>query len=343
MMELNHFYNYSINKTDDKFNYDSFSEDNQDIMSFLLHNENEKNEYKFGMTLKNEEPSTNITNLLFGIPEPKYNPKFDSLYVINENLKAHNIYLFSEKDLEEVQKQLEKITQKQKINKDEDQKEDRMTNRKRKNNSDEIQEKEKKLGRKKRDDSKGKHNKFSPDNIIKKLKGIIIENLIFFVNKIIQQRTHKGTNVIKKLDYKEYTGKLKVDINMKEFQKTIKEILSYKITSKFRKIEENSNKINIESILEEYQNDNIIQFVFNLKMDEWIDIFLLNKKLEDFRDLNESERQSIKIPDINELFNAEKNDEKYLAHCIFWLYNYKNYFYMKKARKSKKKKENKNE
>ena len=43
-------------------------------------------------------------------------------------------------------------------------------------------------GRKKaEDETKGNHNKKSPDNIIKKIKGYFIEYLIIFVNKIIRK------------------------------------------------------------------------------------------------------------------------------------------------------------
>ena len=45
-----------------------------------------------------------------------------------------------------------------------------------------------KQGRKlKSNNEKGKYNKNSPDNIVKKIKGILLSNLIAFINKLIQK------------------------------------------------------------------------------------------------------------------------------------------------------------
>ena len=313
--------------------------------SSLSYDENEKNKFQLlnRESFIKEGLSTKITNLYSEEPKPKYVPN-DSLNVIIEKLKAHNINPFSEGDsklLEE--KQVEKETLKQ-IPK-EDQKEAQINDfikikRKRKNKSDEKQKKGNGvLGRRKcNDQTEKEHNKFSSDNIIKKIKKIFINNLINFVNTNIEKNTHEGKNLIKKLSYKDYTNILKVDTNREDLQKTVKEILSYNISSKYKNSTQNSNKLIIESILENYKNDNIIQFVFKLTMSDWIDIYRKNKNLNDFKDLNESEYNKIVIPDIDDLFNEFKDDKKYLAHLIYYLYNYENYFYNKKARKSHKKK-----
>ena len=316
----------------------SFLNENQDIIS-LSYDENKKkkfflNEKPFN---KEDEKSTDITDLCMGKPKQKSLHKFLSLDdEIITKLKSHNINLFSEKDsklLEEVQKQLEKETQKDK-GAEGIQKGKIFLNKKTKIKYEEIYEEEKERGRRKSNDkSERAHNKMSPDNIIKKLKKDIINSIISFVNQIIEKRTNRGKDIIKKLDYTKYNNKLKVDQNIKDLQKPFKEILSYNITPKFKNLKYDSNKTTIELILNEYQNDNIIQFVFNLTISEWIDIFLLNKNLKDYSiNLDETEYKDIEIPDINELFSKYQDDKEYLAKYIFYLYNYKNYFYNKKGR-----------
>ena len=50
------------------------------------------------------------------------------------------------------------------------------------------EKKNNKQGRKlKSNNEKGKYNKNSPDNIVKKIKGILLSNLIAFINKLIQK------------------------------------------------------------------------------------------------------------------------------------------------------------
>ena len=316
-----------------------FLSENLDNRSFSLE-ENETDRFQLFQSEKSfikDAPSTNITSLNRDLP--KYDPKFYNLYDIIEELKAHNINLFSKEDsilLEEVQKQVEKETLK--VDQKEAQKQDYIK-RKRKNKSEEKQKKENdKLG-KYGDISKKVHNKFSPDNIIKKIKKILINHLINFVNINIEKNIHEGKNLIKNLSYMAYTNKLKVDTNREDLQKSVTQILSNDISGKYKKSATISNKFIIDSILKNHKNDNIIKFIFNLTMSEWIAIFLKNKNLDDFGTLEESEYNIIVIPDINDIFNKYKNDKKYLAHLIYYLYNYENYFYNKKARKSHKKKE----
>ena len=67
-----------------------------------------------------------------------------------------------------------------------------------------------KLGRNKAEDQpERKHNKKSPDNIIKKVKGNLLEYLIDFVNGIINKKEYK----LKSLDYKENIDRIKKLLN----------------------------------------------------------------------------------------------------------------------------------
>ena len=95
---------------------------------------------------------------------------------------------------------------------------------------------DRKMGRKKKDDAtKGKHDKNSPDNIIKKCKRIFFENAIIYINSAITKFGSYQQNdfVFKKLDYKKNVDSLKKDEEMKLFNMQLKDFISLEISSKY--------------------------------------------------------------------------------------------------------------
>ena len=105
-------------------------------------------------------------------------------------------------------------------------------NRKNKNeNTDRIEETN--LGRKKKNDiTKGKHNKFAPDNIIKKCKRIFFKYIIIYINLIIK-KYRKENFEFKNLSYENYIKNLKKKNEMKLLGMPLKDFVSLDIISKF--------------------------------------------------------------------------------------------------------------
>ena len=163
---------------------------------------------------------------------------------------------------------------------------------------------------------------------------------------MISKKILDGKNkLIKKFNYKTYTDSLNRDQNLNDLQKTLSDILSNDISTKYLKYSNNWNKNVISSILEEYQNDNFIKFVFSMTYVDWIDIFLLKKNVRDINSsdikLNETEYKEFEeyVPKVENLLDKvlKDNDNEYLSHFILYLYNYERWFYNKKGRKRRKK------
>ena len=175
----------------------------------------------------------------------------------------------------------------------------------------------------------------------------MVSYLIIFVNTIISRRTNEQIeDCIKKVKYEAYAESLKKDKNIEDLQMPIKGILSYDISPKYLSLkkEKDYNKKKLESISKEYSNDKIINFVFNMKFVEWINIFLSKIKFKDLGDLDEAECKELEdyLPKVNNLLEEikQKYDENYLSHFILYLYNFENWFYIKGGRTSKKNKYN---
>ena len=99
----------------------------------------------------------------------------------------------------------------------------------------------------------------------------------------------------------------------------------------------------INSILKEQKDNEVIKFVLNMTIKDWIDVFTFKKTIYNFRcvkQLNLCEYEEIqkKIPSIKTLFDniLEKNqDDFYFSKFVFYLYNYENWFLNKRGRNRK--------
>ena len=198
-------------------------------------------------------------------------------------------------------------------------------------------------GRKKKDDSsQRKHDKYSIDNIMKKIKAIIIEIAIEFVNKIINKiKKESRGDLFKKIDYK-YINQLKQDLDIELLNEPIKNLLSKDISRKYSNLSTDSNRINLEKLIKNEKNNETIMFVLNLPFREFIDLYCLKKTINDIessRNIDSTTCQTImdEMPSIDSLLQRilEKNNGKYLSHFIFILYNYEKSILIKKGRNSK--------
>jgi len=209
-----------------------------------------------------------------------------------------------------------------------------------------LKENQMKRGRKStKEENRGEHNRMWADNIIKKVKAELFKYIALFLNNIINESNSEGNNIIYKLDYR-FINQLNREIDLKYLNMPLKDLFSLDISPKYRKLNPETNKINIERILNE-NPDETIQFAFSMTFRDWLDIFSYKKKVKEL--LNEyniddySNDICSKIEKnlvyVDDLFNTlAKNDNKYyFSNFTFYLYNYEIWFFNKKGRKSKKK------
>ena len=220
-------------------------------------------------------------------------------------------------------------------------------NKKRRKNKDnenkEIEKKNKKRGRKKNttdpsdDNTISNHDRNSQDNIIKKIKSMIINIFCrIFLNIILSIET--GSNNLerlKKLDYK-IINSLKKENELQILGKTLKDLYSSDISSKFTHAPKDANKIYIDNVLSHNPSETT-KFILGLKFRDWLNIFTYHNDLDKYILTN---------PDVNfelikkhfirgsYLYNEIKkeNDTDYSDLFLWHLHNYERYFMEKKER-----------
>ena len=190
-----------------------------------------------------------------------------------------------------------------------------------------------KKGRKRKDDnSQRKHNEFSSDNIMKKIKRILYKYLLIFINEIIKECIRETENIIiiEPLDNKCILD-LKIKENRIYLNQTIKELLS-----------DVKNKNNIKILLKKESNNEVLNYVFNLKFKEWIEIITLKKDIKCFGDISNDSYEVIKnhLPTIQYIIkdiSTSNNKNDYLSLFFFYLINFERWFYIKNPKDNKKK------
>jgi hypothetical protein len=181
------------------------------------------------------------------------------------------------------------------------------------------------------------------DNIIKKVKSILFNNILECANKIMNKSDEKR---FYKLDYK-YIDQLKREEDLKFLNMKLKDIISLDISEKFKYIKRDGNKLLIDKITnkeEEVEDYNTIIFYFNMKFREFLDIFTMKKNINDlksnynFYEIKNVDFDKISkyIGDVSDLLNEklDSNDEDYFSSFVFHLYNYEQYFTTKRIRNS---------
>ena len=220
-----------------------------------------------------------------------------------------------------------------------------------------------KKGRKKNNEpSDGKHNKDSPDNIIKKIKSKLLDYLLKFINNLLKSLLYNKINtyiqigknekemekekIIKKIDYKAIVDDMKRENNLNLLDNRLQKILSNDITSKYSTLSKDLNKKIIDNILKEEKDNEIIMFVFKLTFREWFDIFTYKKEIKDFDILDDESINKI----INHFERADKllediyhlnYNHNYFSRFVILLYNYERWFFVKQGRKRKDKRDKK--
>ena len=225
-----------------------------------------------------------------------------------------------------------------------------------------------KFGRKKKEDLSFRiHNKYTTDNIIIKIKNVMKKYLIIFVNNIIislygskkinEIRTilnlpkHASLSLIKDINYKSIANKTRKKDNLDLLTISVEEFLSSSVSTRYRKINKEEynnlskyNQIIIDFLFKDNLNRDMFNFIFkNLKIEDWLNIFIYQKELNDFHSFNylgESQKKIIeesfiKIDDIFAKLSEE--GDLYFFCFLLLIYNYKRYFLIKRERQGKEK------
>ena len=194
------------------------------------------------------------------------------------------------------------------------------------------------------------HNRMTADNIIKKIKIIIMKNIIDFLNKLFKETTENVK--LCKLDYK-YSNAINRAIEFKLFRMQLKELVSLDISPKYVKVHKYYNKEIIEKMINKderlindiKENDyNTLMFVLNLTFREWLDLLTGKRNFQDlssyYKVNGEINFDLIKknFVGINQILNNFDENENYFARFIFYFYNYERWFYLKAGRIIKKEK-----
>ena len=130
----------------------------------------------------------------------------------------------------------------------------------------------KKYGRKKKDDNSiGVHNKYTNDNIMRKIKHLVLKSFVSFFNKKLKSiyKEDIGQNILKKellpLN-KEVKYKSSIKFNQILLKRTLKDIYSDNITTRFTNFPKDHNIKLIQKLVNEKDEEKRIYFIglFNL-------------------------------------------------------------------------------
>jgi hypothetical protein len=212
----------------------------------------------------------------------------------------------------------------------------------------------KKRGRKTENTGGKEHNRFSGDNIIKKIKAIFFNNYHEFINLMINEYYNKDKKEkILKIEYKNIDN-LKKDYNLELLKKPLKYSFSLDVSDKYRSKKENKdyNAKIIKEIIDpkkytEIEDYNTIKFILDISLTDWIDLFTYKKDISTLADEYHASDINIgKIQDnfigaidlLNDIPKDSKEDQIYYSLFIIYLFNFQRWFWIKKGRNVEKKK-----
>ena len=185
------------------------------------------------------------------------------------------------------------------------------------------------------------HDNMSPDNIIKKIKSKIFNLVYEFINKLLYLH-FKETFKLLKTDYS-YVNKMNQKENLEYLDMSLRKILYFDISKKYKINNKKDYNKNIIEQVEKLENTQTLTFALNLSLQEFMDIFCFIKKFEDFE-----KKENIDLVALKKSFTycdtilkkiSDDSSDDYFAFFIFFIFNYKRWFSIKKRRNINKKEE----
>ena len=189
------------------------------------------------------------------------------------------------------------------------------------------------------ENNKNSHNKFSDDNLRKKVRNIILKYAMEFINKKIKEKykDNIGLGKFKKeLKILEQGKKVKSTVSFdKSFLKfSLKEIFSGDISSRSNNFPKDYNKTLIDSLINDKDEERKHYFIklFNITFIDCLKYFIEDDKSYEIDELN----GFIRISSIKEDLIKEHGEE-YANILIYYLENFEEIINNKKERKPRKK------
>ena len=181
----------------------------------------------------------------------------------------------------------------------------------------------------------GKHNNFSQDNIIRKIKARFLEKLRKYLNNEYQSylfkknfKKHKNNNWLKKINPK-MSREIRKEDNLKWFDAKIWEIFSENISERYSNssVDLNKRKIKRIYIIKEAKN---ITNILNSKVEFYFDKYVNDEQIEGFKTL----KDELKELEVRMKKTNQENIEEYLEKYKFTAINMKDIFLNKISRKN---------
>jgi hypothetical protein len=204
---------------------------------------------------------------------------------------------------------------------------------------DNIRNTNSKLGRKRKNSSEDRyHNKFSDDNLLRKCKHVLLNSLLHYINYIIKKK-YKGNigydnnrKILLKINQRNKVNS-NVNFNREFLKKTIKDIFSDTVSSKYIRYSQDHNKKIIKSLLneEDEEKNKFFNKLFNLTFFDCLKYF---RGQENIKELN----GMLRLNDTIAKSKTKEYDYDYLDSLQQYIKNFENILFQKKSRNRKKKK-----
>mgnify|MGYP006873144719 CR=1 FL=1 len=193
--------------------------------------------------------------------------------------------------------------------------------------------KQKVLGRKRKNSKEvGKHDKYSEDNIIRKIKSTLLNFLRIFINSFIYDKFNGniGEGIFKKEILKMNQTQIIYGKDDKQLlNRTLKNIFSYDLSKKYSTFDSNHNKKIIEFLLKETDEEKKIEFqnLFSLTFMDCLNHFSGIKSVPIL--------EGMKL--LKDLCKKFKDEKVYLDLLKYYTLNFENIIKIKRNRKRRKK------
>ena len=204
----------------------------------------------------------------------------------------------------------------------------------------------KKCGRKRMNgNNTTEHNKFSDDNVRRKVKHLCFKYLLLFINAQIKKMYNNkiGQGVFQKqfktLNQSQISN-AKIIFNQQLLEKDLGEIFSDKVTGKLTNIPSEHNKDLIQKLINEEDIEKRIYFqkLFSLKLKDCFEHFCGNKVIDEL----EGMELFNEISEItSEYLEKYEDGKEYIHQLEYYLKNYERIIKSKRARKERIKKNEK--
>ena len=185
-----------------------------------------------------------------------------------------------------------------------------------------------KRGRKVKGSSSGEHNKYSDDNLRRKVKHLVLKNTFDFINdktSSIYQKVDRGIKSIKLLTIKQdQISNATILFNKKFLNKTIRDIFSVDISTRYTNFLNDHNKNLIDSLLNE-EDENKREYFTGLFSLKFIDCLKQFRGSNNYYYLNG-------MTTFDEIKQEFEDDKYYLDALTKYVCNYERIIANKKER-----------